>query len=83
MLIFAHISATSPAQKIDLLEGCETCDHPISCTQSLPFSLASSEMLVQLLSVLLHSLEVFLLYLLQQLSIPALIISSYQFSFVS
>jgi hypothetical protein len=49
----------------------------------LPSSLASSEMQAQLLSVLLHSLGTFLPFLLQQLLIPVLIISSHHFSFFS
>lgn len=49
----------------------------------LPFSLASSEMQAQLLSVLLHSLGTSLPFLLQQLLIPVLIISSHHFSFFS
>jgi hypothetical protein len=54
-----------------------------TCAEILPFSLASSEMQAQLLSVLLHSLGTFLPFLLQQLLIPVLIISSYHFSFFS
>jgi len=51
-----------------------------TCAEILPFSLASSEMQAQLLSVLLHSLGTSLPFLLQQLLIPVLIISSYHFS---
>jgi len=54
-----------------------------TCAEILPFSLASSETQAQLLSVLLHSLGTFLPFLLQQLLIPVLIISSYHFSFFS
>jgi len=54
-----------------------------TCADILPFSLASSEMQAQLLSVLLHSLGTFLPFLLQQLLIPVLIISSHHFSFFS
>jgi len=51
-----------------------------TCAEILPFFLASSEMQAQLLSVLLHSLGTSLPFLLQQLLIPVLIISSYHFS---
>jgi len=51
-----------------------------TCAEILPFSLASSEMQAQLLSVLLHSLGTSLPFLLQQPLIPVLIISSYHFS---
>jgi hypothetical protein len=55
----------------------------ITCADILPFSLASSEMPAQLLSVLLHSLGTFLPFLLQQLLKPVLIISFHHFSFFS